>query len=104
MTSDISFLVLFFHQTMDPSSMDSGTSPAQVAAARDSHWGSWTIGAASVTCVGQQEPVKEVRYMAFWSRYRIVAINGAKDSSFLRKQEVTESEHEEKAEERWLIS
>lgn len=57
---------------------------------RASDWCSWTIGAASVTCVGQQEPVKEIRYIAFWSLYWVVAINGAKaqDSSVHRGERV----------------
>lgn len=65
------------------------------AVCRASVWGSWTIGGASVTCVGQQEPVKEIRYIAFWSHYQVVAINGAKpqESPIHRKQEVTESEN-----------
>lgn len=56
------------------------------------------IGAASVICMGQQEPVKEIRYIAFWSLYQVVAINSAKaqDTSVHWRQ--TESEHEEKAE------
>lgn len=70
--------------------MDSSTSPAQMAATSClqslrlrllDYW------SCKCHCVGQQQPVKEIRYIVFWGLYRVVAINGAKpqDSSIPRR-------------------